>query len=78
MELQADGSYKAVITSSVGKGIKFKAVGDTDWSNQIQELVMNEETGAEEWKDLANYSLTEEATVNIDYSTEKYKYTLCE
>lgn len=78
MELQADGSYKAVITSSAGKGYKFKAVGDTDWSNQIQKLTLNEETGENEWKDLANEILGEETTITHDFSTSEYKYTLCE
>lgn len=78
MELQADGSYKAVITSSVGKGYKFKATTDTDWSNQIQHLVKNEETGEDEWKDLDNCILGEEVAVSHDFSTSEYKYSLCE
>ena len=36
MTLQGNGYYKAEITSHAGKGIKFKATTDTDWSNQIQ------------------------------------------
>jgi hypothetical protein len=78
MELQADGSYKAVITSSVGKGYKFKAVDDTDWSNQIQHLVKNEETGEDEWKDLDNCILGEAAAISHDFSTSEYKYSKCE
>ena len=78
MELQTDGSYKAVITSSVGKGYKFKATTDTDWSNQIQHLVKNEETGEDEWKDLDNCILGEEVAVSHDFSTSEYKYSLCE
>lgn len=78
MELQADGSYKAVITSSAGKGYKFKATTDTDWSNQIQHLVKNEETGEDEWKDLDNCILGEEVAVSHDFSTSEYKYSLCE
>lgn len=78
MELQADGSYKAVITSSVGKGYKFKAVDDTDWSNQIQHLVKNEETGEDEWKNLDNCILGEAAAISHDFSTSEYKYSLCE
>lgn len=78
MELQADGSYKAVITSAAGKGYKFKATTDTDWSNQIQKLTKNEETGEDEWKDLDNCILGEEATISHDFSTSEYKYSLCE
>ena len=78
MDLQADGSYQAVITSSAGKGYKFKATTDTDWSNQIQKQTVNAETGETEWKDLDNCILGEEVAVSHDFSTAEYKYSLCE
>ena len=54
---------------------KFKAFGDTDWSNQIQILVKNEETGEEEWQDNQNITLGETEVIDIDYSAGRY--TLC-
>ena len=53
-----------------GGEFKFKAVGDTDWSNQIQ--LQNE---AGEWYDNPNIKLTAETEVHIDYSAGKF--TLC-
>lgn len=78
MDLQADGSYQAVITSSAGKGYKFKATTDTDWSNQIQKQTVNAETGETEWTNLDNCILGEEVAVSHDFSTAEYKYSLCE
>ena len=54
---------------------KFKAFGDTDWSNQIQILVKNDETGEEEWQDNQNITLGETEVLDIDYSAGRY--TLC-
>lgn len=54
---------------------KFKAFGDTDWTNQIQILVKNEETGEEEWQDNQNITLGETEVLDIDYSAGRY--TLC-
>ena len=54
---------------------KFKAYGDTDWSNQIQILVKNDETGEEEWQDNQNITLGETEVLDIDYSAGRY--TLC-
>lgn len=53
-----------------GGEFKFKAVGDTDWSNQIQ--LQNE---AGEWYDNPNIKLTAETNITIDYS--KGRFTLC-
>ena len=53
-----------------GGEFKFKALGDTDWSNQIQ--LQNE---AGEWYDNPNIKLTAETEVHIDYSAGKF--TLC-
>lgn len=75
MDLQADGSYQAVITSSPNKAFKFRDASITDWSNQIQVLATNAE-GVEEWKDADNSLLTEETNVVVDYSNGKW--TLCE
>ena len=52
------------------KAFKFKALGDTDWSNQIQ---LQNENG--EWYDNPNIPLGDETTITIDYSAGKY--TLC-
>ncbi len=73
---QADGSYQIVVKAAEDDTFKFKAVGDTDWSNQIQILVKNEETGAEEWADNPDMKFGAETTINVDYSAGKY--TLCE
>lgn len=53
-----------------GGEYKFKALGDTDWSNQIQ---LQNENG--EWYDNPNIKLTAETEVHIDYSAGKF--TLC-
>lgn len=52
------------------KAFKFKALGDTDWSNQIQ---LQNENG--EWYDNPNIPLGDETTITIDYSAGKF--TLC-
>ena len=64
------------------KAFKFKALGDTDWSNQIQLLEVDEEgnpvldeNGAEKWYDNPNLTLGDETTITIDYSAGKF--TLC-
>ena len=65
-----------------GGEFKFKAVGDTDWSNQIQlpeldaegNIVLNED-GTEKWYDNPNIRLGAEIVLHIDYSAGKY--TLC-
>ena len=54
---------------------KFKALGDTDWTNQIQIQVKNEETGEMEWQDNGNITLGETEVIDIDYSAGRY--TLC-
>ena len=64
------------------RAFKFKALGDTDWSNQIQLQEVDEngnpvldENGAEKWYDNPNITLGDETTISIDYSAGKY--TLC-
>ena len=52
------------------RAFKFKALGDTDWSNQIQ--LQNE---AGEWYDNPNIALGDETTISIDYSAGRF--TLC-
>ena len=52
------------------KAFKFKALGDTDWSNQIQ--LQNEEG---EWYDNPNLPLGDETEISIDYSAGRF--TLC-
>lgn len=64
------------------KAFKFKALGDTDWSNQIQLQEVDEngnpvldENGAEKWYDNPNITLGDETTISIDYSAGRF--TLC-
>ncbi len=64
------------------KAFKFKALGDTDWSNQIQLQEVDEngnpvldENGAEKWYDNPNLTLGDETTISIDYSAGRF--TLC-
>ena len=64
------------------RAFKFKALGDTDWTNQIQLQEVDEngnpvldENGAEKWYDNPNITLGDETTISIDYSAGKY--TLC-
>lgn len=52
------------------RAFKFKALGDTDWSNQIQLLNENGE-----WYDNPNITLGDETTISLDYSNGKF--TLC-
>ena len=62
--------YIFKINDKEGGEYKFKALGDTDWSNQIQ---LQNENG--EWYDNPNIRLTAETEVHIDYSAGKF--TLC-
>ncbi len=62
--------YIFKINDKEGGEYKFKALGDTDWSNQIQ---LQNENG--EWYDNPNIKLTAETEVHIDYSAGKF--TLC-
>ena len=62
--------YIFKINDKEGGEFKFKALGDTDWSNQIQ---LQNENG--EWYDNPNIKLTAETTISIDYSAGKF--TLC-
>lgn len=62
--------YIFKINDKEGGEYKFKALGDTDWSNQIQ---LQNENG--EWYDNPNIKLTAETEVYIDYSAGKF--TLC-
>ena len=66
MELQPDGSYKAMITSFAGQNFKFKATTDTDWSNEIQIL----SDGV--WVNNPNITLGEQTNIYIDYSDGRY------
>ena len=79
---EATFDYIFKINDKEGGEFKFKALGDTDWSNQIQlpELdeagnIVLDENGAEKWYDNPNITLTAETNITIDYS--KGKFTLC-
>ena len=67
-----DGWYQAVVNSMPGRRVNFRASTSADWSNAIQ--IYDSEYGA--WLNIADYYLTEETTINIDYSAGKY--TWCE
>ena len=71
MNLQADGSYKYTFNDCEGHEFKFKALGDTDWSNQIQ---LYNDT-ADTWYDNPNLILDATTAISIDYSAGRY--TLC-
>lgn len=77
MELNEDDmSYSYTFDSFEGKQFKFKAAGDTDWSNQIQlKADTLDAEGNEVWYDNENITLTDQETINIDYSNGRY--TLC-
>ncbi len=68
-------TYEYEFTDEEGHGFKFKAVGDTDWSNQIQ--YYDEAESA--WKDMANIVLpvcSQDTTLEYDFSDgAKYRYT---
>lgn len=67
--------YTYKFNDKEGGEFKFKAVGDTDWSNQIRILAKNAETGEDEWQDNPNITLGANEVIDIDYSAGKY--TLC-
>ena len=67
-----NGWYQAVVNSMPGRRVNFRASTSADWSNAIQ--IYDSEYGA--WLNIADYYLTEETTINLDYSAGKY--TLCE
>ena len=67
-----DGWYQMVITSIPGRRVNFRASTFADWSNSI--LIYDDELG--NWLYPADYYLTEETIIYIDYSAGKY--TLCE
>lgn len=72
MELQADGSYKAAFEDEEGHGFKVKSGADSEWAVQIQAY----DAEADSWKDLDNYKLAGEETINLDYSdAAKYRWT---
>ncbi len=67
--------YSYTFNDRKGGEFKFKAIGDTDWSNQIQILVTNEETGESKWWDNPNIVLDTDTVITLDYS--EGRYTLC-
>lgn len=79
---EATLDYIFKINDKEGGEFKFRALGDTDWSNQIQLQEVDEngnpvldENGAEKWYDNPNITLTAETNITIDYS--KGRFTLC-
>lgn len=68
--------YSYTFDSYEGKTFKFKAAGDTDWSNQIQlKADTLDAEGNEVWYDNKNITLDSTEVINIDYSNGRY--TLC-
>ncbi len=68
--------YSYTFDSFEKKAFKFKAVGDTDWSNQIQlKADTLDAEGNEVWYDNNNITLDSTEVINIDYSNGRY--TLC-
>ncbi len=63
--------YSYTFNDKEGGAFKFKALGDTDWSNQIQILV-KDSTGADIWEDNPNITLTADSVVDVDYSAGRY------
>lgn len=57
---------------------KFKEVGDTDWSNQLQQWVVNAETGEGEWKNFDNFKTGTVEDIRFDFTdSTKYRYAKC-
>ena len=71
MELTASGAYRYTFNDVEGHAFKFRALDDTDWSNQIQ---LYNDT-ADTWYDNPNITLGAETTIALDYS--EGRYTLC-
>lgn len=71
MELTASGAYKYTFNDVEGHAFKFRALDDTDWSNQIQLYNAEEDS----WYDNPNITLGAETTISLDYS--EGRYTLC-
>ena len=68
--------YSYTFDSYEGKEFKFKAVDDTDWSNQIQlKADTLDAEGNEVWYDNGNIKLDSTEVIDIDYSNGRY--TLC-
>lgn len=75
MELDEETmEYSYTFNDKEGGQFKFKAFGDTDWSNQIQ-ILGKDSTGADIWEDNQNITLTADTVVHVDYSAGRY--TLC-
>lgn len=68
---EEDFTYSYTFTDEEKHEFKFKAVGDTDWTNQIQLYDAENDV----WYDNNNIGLGEETTIVIDYS--EGRYTLC-
>ena len=68
---EAKDAYVYTFNDAEKHSFKFKAVGDTDWSNQIQLYNAEEDS----WYDNDNITLGAEETIELDYSAGKY--TLC-
>ena len=68
MNLTVDGSYSYTFNDNEGHAFKFKALGDTDWSNQIQ---LYNDT-ADVWYDNPNLTLGAETAIRVDYSADRY------
>lgn len=71
MKAREDFRYEYTFEDEENHAFKFKALGDEDWSNQIQ--LYDEEN--DNWYDNPNVTLGETETIELNYSAGRY--TLC-
>ena len=71
--LTKDGDvWKATIHAAEGDKIKVREAGNTEWTNQIQEIV------DDVWNNCGDMKLGKELNFDIDFSNaEKYRWTVC-
>ena len=60
------------INDKEGGEFKFRALGITDWSNQIQIPEVDENGEVKSWKDNDNVKLTAETNISLDYSNGRF------
>lgn len=79
MTLVEGNKYTYKFNDAEGHGFKIKEATDTDWTNEIQKFVVDEETGEESWQNMSNTILGETEKIVLDYSDPKqYRWALYE
>lgn len=68
MTLNIDGTYSYTFNDEEGHAFKFRALTDTDWTNQIQLYIDSTDT----WYDNPNITLGAETNIRLDYSAGTY------